>query len=409
MSGGRLWGEDLSLKRLTTSESFSARSYEIRLTNYNNQQIIEVMKSFWKILSNTPKVISLHEGKLISKLPAKPLAIFLVGAAVFVSLLYVQEIYAETRSFNLFGQEDATILYAQKTPGNEARIVAKSDFGVFQNTEILSESVVVTNQKVFLSPDRQYLAVTIQIGDGSEVETYITDISGNILTPAQPGSFTAWSPDSKKVLLYLASDITGNERKVYYLGLNGSYVNSGLPAGVIGADIASDGSIVYALTDSATDGADLYIRKPNDGTNLLVQGEGKILAWPRWSQDASKIVFLNSDTSGLPGNQTIAIVDIDSKSIKQVSSVEWNYPPVLSPDATKVVFIDKGDVWELVMDTNALTRLTNLPNKNAQQPSYSPDGQSVLFSNDGQILSVREGIVTEITQGEGNKSYPVLP
>ena len=337
------------------------------------------------------------------------LAVVLFLTLIAIGGVFVQEIRAETQSILLFGKEDATVLYSTESPSS-VRSVASLNFGFFTTSKFLQEHKNVRDQKIFLSPDRKYLAVTIQEGDGLTVSTYIANLNGDIVVSKRPGSFSSWSPDSKEVLLYLAIEATGTERQIYSLGLNGEYRNLGLPPGVIGADISpTDGSVVYALTDSRTDNADLYIRKDGKDQRIL-SGQGHILAWPRWSPNGTSIAFLKSDSAGHPDNQTLWLINPSEEgSASEISHVQWNYPPIWSPDGVGVVFANNGNIWELDTQQDELTNLTSGQTTDAKQPSYSSDGNTILFSDGEQIWSIRGGDVLKITNDSNVKGYPILP
>lgn len=283
----------------------------------------------------------------------------------------------------------------------------RADVKIFNDENLGKVLYAPSDRKIFLSPNRKYLAVTTK-ADESDVYTYITDLNGNVITEKKLGSFSAWSPDSQKVLLYLAIEATGNERQMYFLGMDGEYKNMGLPPGVISADISAvDGSIVYAITDSKTDDTDLYLRNKKGEDQLVLKGEGNIIAYPRWSPSGDRLSFLKSDLAGRPGNQTIWIVLSDGSKMEKVSTVQWNHPPVWSLDGSTAVFADQGDIWKFGVQQNELKNLTNKRTKSAMHPSYANDEVTILFSDGEQIWSVKEGNVEQVTDDGGIKGYPI--
>jgi Tol biopolymer transport system component len=265
------------------------------------------------------------------------------------------------------------------------------------------------DKKVFLSPDRTHIAVTFQQGE-ADVLTYLANLDGEKVTSTHPGSFVAWSPDSTKVLLYLAAEQTSDERQIFFLDLSGEYYKSDLPKGVISADISpADGSIVYALTNSQTDDTALYIRDPEGRDQLVVPKSTNILTWPRWTTDGEKIIFLESDTAGRPGNQNANLIDRNGTNEKEIASVQWGYPPMLSSDGSKFVFASSNDIWEFNIQEDKLTNITKGRVKFSKHPSYSSDGETIVFSNGKQIWSVRGDDIAQVTEGHSMKNYPLLP
>jgi Tol biopolymer transport system component len=269
---------------------------------------------------------------------------------------------------------------------------------------------------VYLSPDRKLIAVTVRDpnNDFDGALTYIADINGNKLTNAHYGFFVAWSPDSQKALLYLSGFENEGGRHIYYLGTNDTYYDSGLPERVIGADISpKDGSIVYSLTEPGTDRSDIYIRDKNGNDRLLVAGSGNILAWVRWSPDGNKIAFMKSDRWISSGQQSVWSIDSDGTKAEKISDIVWAYPPVWSPNGSKMVFSNAGNIWEYNVSQKALNKMTNFDKGGAVQPSYSQDGETVVFvsgaSGQSQVWAVKNGQVSQLTNDNQEKSYPILP
>lgn len=299
--------------------------------------------------------------------------------------------------------DGAKIIVAQKSTTTHK--VSNFDDGKFNQHE----------KKLFLSPNRQLLAITVEPnGTHGSILTYITDLRGNKLTSPYPGSFISWSPDNKKVLLFLSGFENDDGRRIYYLYVDGKYHDSGLPEGVINADISpQDGSIVYSLTGGGTDKSTIYVRDPQGHDKLLVSGVDNIFAWVRWSPKGDRIAFLKSDLYFRSGQQTVWIMNSDGAGLKNISSVVWNYPPVWSPDGTKVAFGNSGDVWEYNVLQSSLRNVTNFGRGLAQHPNYSEDGKTVIFLSDvsgkKQIWAARDGDVVQLTTNEEEKGYPILP
>jgi Tol biopolymer transport system component len=92
----------------------------------------------------------------------------------------------------------------------------------------------------------------------------------------------------------------------------------------------------------------------------------------------------------------------------KVSRVQWNYPPVWSPDGTKIVFAYNGAIWEYTLLTNSLEKAADVGTF-VQHPSYSADAETIVFSDGTNIWAVQEGQVRQLTSGEGERVYPMLP
>ena len=184
-------------------------------------------------------------------------------------------------------------------------------------------------KELFLSPDRQLIAITIeQVGSDAEPLTYISRINGEQVTTAHPGSFVSWAPDSSRVLVYRSDIDSESGRRIYYLDLNDAYSDSGLPDGVISADISPiDGTIVYAVAAGVTDNTDVYRRDPSGTDTLLRKGQDNVFAWLHFSPDAKKVAFMKGNLYNQPEDQSLWVMNPDGTGTVKISDITWNYPP----------------------------------------------------------------------------------
>lgn len=271
----------------------------------------------------------------------------------------------------------------------------------------LVESFSGLQKTVFLSPNRQLIAVTIEESDQSGRFTVITDTDGNVVTGPESGSFIDWAPDSQSALLYLSAEATGHERKIFKLATTGEYRDIGLPGGTISAAVSPNGDIAYSLTDSQTDISSVFLRSQNGKDRLLIESKG-ILAWLRWSPDGKTIAVMESDLLGRPDKQHVLVIDTETSKSKVISGIQWNYPPVWADSANKFVFASTGNIYEYDVDADEAAQRTHFTGKFVQHPSYSRDGAVIVFSDGNHILLVTEGDVAQITTGDGSKGYPIL-
>jgi WD40 repeat protein len=254
-------------------------------------------------------------------------------------------------------------------------------------------------QNIFLSPDRKHIAIT-ESTSNYQTYTYIVDLRGKTIAGPATGSFVDWAPDNSKVILYLSIEQTGSDRRVYYLTLDNQYYDSHLPAGVTGAAISpEDGSIVYTLTDSHTDTTKVYVRNAQGKDSLLIADEG-IYVWPRWSPDGKQIALLGSS-----GNKELLLLDPDTGNAENISSVQWNYPPVWSPNGESLLFVHSGSIYEFNLSSDSLETIFD-SKVFVEHPVYAGDGETVLFSDREQIWSVQYNSVKQMTSGSGEKRYP---
>jgi hypothetical protein len=150
-----------------------------------------------------------------------------------------------------------------------------------------------TIHKAIPSPDGHYLATENVVGapgEGAAAVFLINVRSKERVTKKYLGSFVAWSADSTKVLIFSGDD----ERRISVLGVNDTFVDSGLPNGTYAAALLPDGSYVYASsTEPETEKADLVLRNTTGRDTTLVKGNNEAFTNFQW--DGSYITFVKSD------------------------------------------------------------------------------------------------------------------
>jgi len=267
--------------------------------------------------------------------------------------------------------------------------------------------------EIYLSPSRKLIAVTLDPTGDNEGDsmTYIADIAGKQLTQAYIGRFRSWAPDSSKILLYVSPMERPWIREIYALSVAGNYYNFGLPEGTIDASISPlNNDILYSITLHGTDDSELRVRHLQGSDQVLVGGNGNILGRPEWSPSGDRIVFLKSDLHIMPGQQTVWITNGNGGVPREISNIDWGYPPAWAPDGTKVAFSYGGNIREYDLSNGSLRNVTNYINGVATHPSYSADGKTIVFSGpEGQIWSSQANNLLELTHLGTVNDYPILP
>ena len=284
------------------------------------------------------------------------------------------------------------------------------------DAEIDKSEATFTKKKLYLSPDRKYIAVSaVSNNQMGEIFTHISDLKGNIVVKAVPGSFVSWAPDSSKILLFLPDTESISGRRIYYLDLKGTYNDSGLPEGVISADISPNGDIAYIKTDKGSDNSAIYIRSiSNNEDELLIQGQKEIFGWIRWSSSGKKISFLRSNLSLDREKTFVWVMDQDGKNAEKVAPVRWSYPPVWLPYGDSILF-SNGNIFEYNVNNKELKNITNFADQDVtgEFPSVSRDGGTIIYSSNisgtSQVWANSNGLVQKVTNSDSLKSYPILP
>jgi dipeptidyl aminopeptidase/acylaminoacyl peptidase len=342
-----------------------------------------------------------------------PLALILGGIGFFLPHTHANSDLSASNTLNqskgllldsVFDGNKATV-ESTKLSANAPQVMA--DFG---NSRTQSDT-----KELYLSPDRRLVAITFDpIGEEAGSFTYISDINGTQVTSVYSGRFVSWAPDSSKALLYLAPMGAPWVRRIYALDVQGKYYDTGLPNGTINADISPvDGSMLYSLTSGGTDNSTIFVRDPQGNDKSLVKGDSNVLTWVRWSPKGDKIAFLKSDLHITFGQESIWTMNSDGSGQEKASDVIWNYPPVWSPDGTRIAFSNSGNIWEYDAVGKSVKSITNLKEGGAGHPSYSGDGKTIVFSSgvsgEQQIWAAKDGGVVQLTTGSQEKDYPILP
>ncbi|MEQ1693584.1 MAG: amidohydrolase, partial [Gemmatimonas sp.] len=151
-------------------------------------------------------------------------------------------------------------------------------------------------------------------------------------------------------------------------------------------DVSPDGrSIVFDLL------GDLYTMPITGGRATLLLGGAAYETMPRWSPDGARIAF-TSDRDGIENLWTMNATGTDLRQVsrereRQVSN------PVWTPDGKYVIgrkhmrntrSLGAGEMWLYHLGGGAGIKLTDRRNweQNATEPSISPDGRYVYFSED---------------------------
>jgi WD40-like Beta Propeller Repeat len=119
---------------------------------------------------------------------------------------------------------------------------------------------------------------------------------------------------------------------------------------------------------------------------------------PEFAPDGTKVVFWRQDERGdHPGWNGIWAVNIDGAGLTRVVAGSYRTAePTWSPDGQRIAFSDGSSLKLVNSDGTNLTTLSL--GRSAYGPSWSPDGSAIAFGN-GDIWTVRldTGVVQQIT------------
>jgi Tol biopolymer transport system component len=165
------------------------------------------------------------------------------------------------------------------------------------------------------------------------------------------------------------------------------------------------------------DGGGIYVRRPSGAAERLTFAgppTGRVDAFPSWSPDGSRIVYLRWDL----GTNGYSVMEVDPAT--RETSLLTELPDVRSdptgfgwsPDGSRLVF-SAGDVFTMAADGSQIVRLTDTPDLMELEPAWSPDGARIAFaagvgdrSADIYVMNADGSGVVQLTADPGIESHP---
>jgi TolB protein len=232
--------------------------------------------------------------------------------------------------------------------------------------------------------------------DGSGV-CYLTQ-DGNLNRNA------GWSYDGTRIV-YLVGN--SPEVGIWTIDANGGNKKqlTFLPSKPFGPAFSPDGNqIAYAdygvgEADTGLVGFEVWVMN-TDGTDkrqitkTTVAGltrTGIPIRWscrPAYSPDGTKIVYASTQS----GRSEIWVMNVDGTNPRQLTvpgyptAPDANFPSY-SPDGRSIVFLggyetEYGNIWVMNADSSKRTPLTSEPDGiSSDEPAWSPDGKSIMFNS----------------------------
>jgi len=256
--------------------------------------------------------------------------------------------------------------------------------------------LIVGRGSIFLSKI-VFVSDNFSRGKKRTKELFLMDFDGKSLQQITHHNSLVISPamsyDKKKIVYSLIDykkKIRNVDLYIYDLETKTSKVISSLP-GINSGAVFLPGDEEIALTLTLKGNADIYVMNLKTKSLRALTTSSAEDVDPSFSRDGKKFSFL-SDRSGKAMVYT-ASGKVAEKDVKRVSYVGLlNATPRLSPDGDEMVFaswVDNSfDIYRLSSDSNKLDRLTKKFGSN-EDPSFSPDGQFILFSSQRILSSVK--------------------
>lgn len=242
-----------------------------------------------------------------------------------------------------------------------------------------------------LSPDGDKLAVGWR-GDEEESGLFLLDLKTGARTDI-PGlnNGAVFSPDGNKILNIFPTE-NGRTDIVEYDLATGEMMTIAPHADWEWlASYSSDGEIIL-FNSYRTGASDIYTYRKSDGALKQWTDFDGYEANAQFSPDDSKILFNRNDGDG---DYNIYVIDAETGDISQLTdeTTEDGYPS-WSPDGETIVFSsDRSqasgelDLYMMNADGENVRRITDHPAKDGY-PFFSPDGKNIYFNSDREPAGI---------------------
>jgi Tol biopolymer transport system component len=210
----------------------------------------------------------------------------------------------------------------------------------------------------------------------------------------------------------------------YVVGLDGSLRATvpNIPQGVYGLSLSPDGTtIAFATQDHVDQLNTLAIDGSGRETiHLGVQGEFTASA-PAWSPDGTQLAFEGYWTrAGKTSQIDIYVVDADGSKLRRLTNSPYDdVDPAWSPDGTTIVYSNAGGSVPDVNDESPTQEIYTVPvtggtpvrltkdRLSDRSPAYSPDGARIVVNHDGGLwlMSAAGGKMTLLVRNAETPSW----
>jgi len=279
----------------------------------------------------------------------------------------------------------------------------------------------VKEAKKFLKPEIHFKgSIVFQSDFDGDNEIYVITMEGleKITDNTWDDEYPVWSPDGKKIAF------SANPKENYDIftmdadGSNRQRITSSSLPEETPAWFPDNKTIAYAKKIGGGFRSKSFLFMMNTRTKKgqrIIPDYDRTHIIPWISPDGSWLTFTGKRTLGWD----VAVCDLESKNTEFIERGGKSCRGRFSPDGKKIAYVcsradGKGDIWLMNPDGSQKTRLTKRDETYDYFPSWSPDGDYIVFNSSQKhdhigkllIVKVKTAEVYFVFDSPGNDVYP---
>ncbi len=220
---------------------------------------------------------------------------------------------------------------------------------------------------------------------GDSKELFVSDFDGHNQVALTGGKglnlLPAWSADGRRIVF---TSFRNGSPMLYLVNVETKKVHALHPAGDLqtGASFSPDGRRI-AFTMAVHGNSNIWVVNA-DGTGLKqLTDTREINSSPIWSPDGKRIAFVSKRA----GDPQIYVMNEDGSGVRRLTfQGNYNQTPDWSPRGDVIAFTARDerndfDIFTVNVQTTEIKRLTQDEGTRNDEPSFSPNGRSIVFTS----------------------------
>ena len=260
---------------------------------------------------------------------------------------------------------------------------------------------------------------------------YIIDKNGENLKLLSKGlrfcGNPVFSPDQSKVVFVKNDKLVSHKADIYLIDIDGNNEIKLTNQNSNSSPIWNVTGTKILYTSSTDTSCGVYSMNLDGSNKTLLTPNNLCLCRPKLSPDGNKLSLVSNDWNG----SQIFVMDLSSKEVKQITftvnphhfdsgfPVEGNANPAWSPNSDKLAYVSweygNPEIFIISADGTGNKRLTNTTKSREENPSWSHDGQFIVFSSMRNEKAQAEIFVMNadgtnqkaLTNYKGDDTYPL--